>query len=482
MASPAGIAPRGAARARDLGAPLAAGLVAALLGYALARYGIAVAAAAVALPLGVLVLFERPFTVFVGSIVVALALPYTATVGTAQAAGFRIAAAGALAAVAVYALRGRVHVRWNLIDLAVACFVALTAASWLVSGVGSGADALNPLVPCAFYAAARILRPAQMWPALWAVAASGVIGAVSVLYEFFIVKAPLFVPSSEYLWNDTSESFFRPGGVYGSPPGAVVVLTMTALCTLPLAAWYRGAARLAAAACIAVTTAAAVATFTRAGLIGLVVGFVVYSLLAGSKTLSPRRVLAAGAVAVILLATFILPQLENNSFFYEGVIRPGNLRERESYWTLAIPLITDSSQHLALGHGTNALLAGRPGVEGTVGAGLSASPTLSKLGPHNQYVRTLLELGLAGGVLMLVWLVGAPARVALRARRISPQARLLAGGLAGAMAAFLVSSLANDTLRHPPSVAFAALATGLLVTLAGSADRPKTVFTKDGGT
>jgi hypothetical protein len=58
--------------------------------------------------------------------------------------------------------------------------------------------------------------------------------------------------------------------------------------------------------------------------------------------------------------------------------------------------------------------------------------------------------------------------VALRIKRVAPQMRPVAAALAGAMTAFLVAALANDALRHPPSVAMAALATGMLVTL-GSA-------------
>jgi hypothetical protein len=458
----------GGGRARGLGASLGpalgAAVAATLLGYSVGRFGIPLAAMLILLPLGAFVLFERPFVVFAGSIVVALAFPYTIAVGTSEAAGFRIAAAGALAAAVVYALRTRARVRLNYVDFALAAFLGMSVASWIVSGEGSAKDTLNPLLPCAFYVAARTLSPERIWQALWVIAGAGVIGASSVLYEFFVTKAPLFVPSSEYLWNSSAETIFRPGGVYGSPPGAVVVLTMTVLCTLPLIARHRGLARVAAAGCIAFSTAGAVATFTRAGLIGLAAGFVVYSFLSGSRALSPRRVLVGATVVTVLLATVVLPKLETNTFFQQGVIRPGNLTERGSYWSLAAPLIVESRLHLAVGHGFNSLIVGRPGVDGTIGAGLSASPTLSKIGPHNQYVRTLLELGLIGSALMLVWLVGAPARAAARVRG-APALRPVVAGLAGAVAAFMVAAFANDALRHPPSVAMAALVTGMLVAL-----------------
>jgi O-antigen ligase len=456
-----------------------AALPALLLGYVLAVYGPAPAVALLALPLIALALVAWPVEAFAGAVLIAIVVPFHLEVVSPQAAGFRIAAAVALAAIAVAAAKGMVSVRLNVVDLAVAAIVLASVVSWLILG-GGGRTTLNPLLPLAFYVGARLIPARRMESMLWVLTIAGAVASFSLFYEFLVTKAPLFVPPESYLWNETGASLFRPGGVFSSPPGAVTVLSITVLCGLPLAARHTGRLRLLAVLCMALGTAAALLTFTRAGFIGLGAGLCVYVLVAGSRVVTLRRLVIGGAVVSVLFAAVVLPALTGSTWFQEGIVRPGNLTARQSYWHLAGPLITDSTQHLVFGHGVNSLVEGSPEVGGTIDAGLGTTPTLTEIGPHSQYVRMLLEQGVLGLVLLAAWLIGAPALALARLKAVPPAARPLAGALAGATLSFIIVSFANDSMRHPPSVAAIAIVTGMLATIGGTA-AAGSLGTRDGG-
>jgi len=441
-----GLMGRSIVRARpaavDLGRSAAMAAVAAvsalLLGYILAVRGPAAAILLMALPALAIVLLAHPYWIFAGSVGVALLVPYTYSVGTAQAAAFRVAAAGALATTVVLLVRQRANLRVTFVDAAVATFLIMTVASWLATGGGDAAVAINPIVPVAFYVGARALTVAAIWRTLWVVTVTGALATTTVLYELFVTRTPLFVPRAEYLWNTTSETIFRPGGVFGSPPGAAAVLSITALCGLALIVHHRGSARLVAIGCVAINVAGVIATFTRAGYLGLALGLVIFILLAGSRLVTPRRFVLGAATAAALFAVAFLPTLEATTWFQQGLLRQGNLQIRESYWSLARPLVTDSTQHVLVGHGVNSLVAGNPDLNASIGPGLNV---------------------------MLVWFVGAPARAVVRIHALPRELRPAVGALVAAIASFLAISFAGDSMRHPPTLAAVALATGMLVTL-----------------
>jgi O-antigen ligase len=171
---------------------------------------------------------------------------------------------------------------------------------------------------------------------------------------------------------------------------------------------------------------------------------------------------------VIFTAVF-LPVLSNTTWFQQGVLRKGNLAIRESYWTLAKPLITDSPAHLIFGHGVDSLTSqsssGGPGVG--ISQSLSTAPTLTTIGPHNQFVRVLLEQGLVGILLVAGWLGGACVGAVARIRAVPAELRPVLAALVGATVGFALVASASDSMRHPPSLAVIALISGTLVTVTG---------------
>jgi O-antigen ligase len=209
----------------------------------------------------------------------------------------------------------------------------------------------------------------------------------------------------------------------------------------------------------------AVATFTRAGLIGLVAGFFVYVLLGGSKVITVRRFVIGGGIALAVSAAVLLPVVEQTTWFQQGFLRHGNLQVRESYWALAKPVVTDSTAHLLVGHGVNSLSRENLGASRAIGTGLNVTPTLTTIGPHSQYVRIALEQGVLGVALVLIWMLSSPIRAVFARARLPEAERPFVAALSGATICFMAAAAANDTLRHPPSVAAVAVVTGLLVTL-----------------
>src|SRR5204862_511540 len=153
-------------------------------------------------------------------------------------------------------------------------------------------------------------------------------------------------------------------------------------------------------------TAALFVTFTRAGYLGVAAGALVFFLLGGSSVVTPARAAVGALVVMAVVALVVLPRIEGTRLFNEGIVHPGTLTARVSYWSLARPLITDSREHLLFGRGVNALPTGNKTAADPLSGGLAATPLLTTIGPHSQYVRILLEQGLLGISLMAVWLLG----------------------------------------------------------------------------
>lgn len=442
----------------------AACLLALVLGWAVASLGAKIAVGLMFVPLAAAVLLARPFLLFCVSMVVGIVFPFTENAGFAQAGWFRVAAAGALATIAVVLLRTRLRPRPNVVDLAVGGFLALTVGSWLTyHHSGSLADTVNPILPFAFYFAARLVRREALWTVLWVIAGAGAIGGLSVLYEFLVTKAPLFIPPNLYLWNASSLTVYRPGGVFESPPAAAAIMSMATLCTIPLIERYRGRARLAAVAIAAIGIVSCFVTYTRAGIIGLGLGLVLFGLLGGSRVATPRRTAVTALVVVVAGAALFVPVIKHTRWYTAGIARQGNFSARVSYWTLAKPLITDSPGDFVLGRGPNSLPNGQKVATGRIGLGLAGAPVLTQIGPHSQYVRILLEQGALGLALIVLWMVGAPLRAIWFMRRAGPTVRPIIAALVAATASFAIVSAVDDSMRHQPTLTMAALVTGLLV-------------------
>jgi O-antigen ligase len=386
-----------------------------------------------------------------------LALPYWQTFERPQLTVGRLASILALLSVLVAANRPRRHVglRWH--DYAVAGFVMLAAVS-LLTMPGPWALTLNSLLGFAFYLSGRWLERDDVDRILWVLLAGGTVAALTVMYEFWIAGHVVFADRNSYYWNAKEGLIFRPGGVLGSPPAAGTVLAMTALAGLPL---LRSRRHRLVLVCVTLQVAALALTFTRAAAFGLIAGTVVF-------LWCRRRLVRTGYVAAciaLLAILFVLPRVGQTGWFQHGVLRQGTFSGRVSYWRHAAPLATDSPQHLVFGHGFNSLYQGTNLIPGSVPQrDIAADPEILAHGPHNQYVRSLVEGGLLALSALLAWL-GGTVLTGIRAARRTGDA--VAAAATGAVTAFAVVSLAGDTLRTLPSLCVLALLSGLVVSRSG---------------
>jgi O-antigen ligase len=428
------------------------GLVALIDGYAIAEGRATIAIVFVALPLLIL----RRITRYDGlavAVILTLAVPYWYTLGSPQAAVFRVAAVCAL----MTALFAR-NVRLTLVDGAVVAIVLVTVLSWLVQDDQPGVSkiVLNEMLPFALYVSARTLSAKHVGQIMTVIVIAGFVGAATVIYEF-LAGHVLFVDPASYSWNLSTATIFRPGGFFGSPPGAATVLALAIMCGIPIGNLWNRKWRILNRTALAMMIVACVLTFTRASLIGLGIGFLAYLWLMRSSLVTPTRLLVA-VFALSIIVVAVLPRVENTRTFQQGIIRPGNLAVRESYWKLALPIITASPHNVIFGIGAEQTLMPRYG--GTMPSTLASSPVLIERGTHNQYILTALEEGLVGLLALIVW-IAATIRTGLRTVRREHDP--LSAALVGATVTFAVTMLANNALLHPPSFAMAALVSGLIV-------------------
>jgi O-antigen ligase len=242
---------------------------------------------------------------------------------------------------------------------------------------------------------------------------------------------------------------------------------MTTLCGISLLVTSARTQKLVVWFCLAVSTSGLIVTFTRAGVIGFALGVVVFLALWRPIALG-RLWFWTAAVGVILLIA-VAPHVTGTSWYQEGVTRHGNLADRESRWSAAWPVITNSTTHLVVGHGFNSLLVGHPsGLTGEPAPDLATVPLLIKDSPHSQYIRTLLEQGLVGLGLLLAWLLGSVGKAfgAIRRGAVSLESRALLASCAAAIMSFMVASAAGDGFRDVSSLALLALITGLVASYA----------------
>lgn len=384
-----------------------------------------------------------------------LLVPAWTTLGATQASVLRVAA---LCAIATVLLGRRIRLTW--IDFSLFGFILIIVLGWLLQNdqPNVGRITLNLILPTAFFLAARAIPPKDVPRVMSYVFFVGAFAALTVLYELNVGRV-VFVDPTVYYWNGSNANIFRPGGVFGSPPAASTVLTLTALCGLPLVRQCQGWQRGMVVFGMALTLLAVLATFTRAALIAFALALIAYLWLTRSPVLKPRYVLPA---LIVCTLTFVVlfPRLERETTVSQGVLRQGTFSARVDYWQLALPIATSSVQNLLVGIGTAA--AEVPTIGGSAPSKLAASPDLINHGTHNQYVHTFLEQGLVGLLALLAWLITTIATAARYAytRNNRNAAALAAGGLA-----FAVIMVVNNVILNAPSLAMGMLISGMIVAL-----------------
>jgi O-antigen ligase len=425
-----------------------------LLAYVIVKRDFTVAMVLLLLPCIAYVLTRRLGGILAG-LTLLLLLPSWYTLGVAQAGVIRVAC---LCALVILLLNHSPRPTW--IDVALVLFVAIIVLGWWLQDdqPHAGRIMLNEIQPVAFFFAARVIPSRDLSKVLIFVFFVGTLGAITVLYELRAGHV-LFADPTRYYWNGGESLLFRPGGIFGSPPAASTILTLTALCGLPTLRRLRGWGRVVASLCMMVTLVAVVSTFTRTALIAFAVSLLVYLWLSRSPMLNHQRVVL-GLVVLLLGSVLLLPKLESGKTFQQGVLRGGTFAARVGYWGLALPIATSNSHNFFIGIGSEALEV--PVVGGSAPSEVAASPVLIELGTHSQYVLTLLEQGVIGLIALLAWLTTTFVAAAQYARTSrDPNAAACAVG----MLAVAIIMLTDNLMLNGPSLALAMLISGLIVGL-----------------
>jgi hypothetical protein len=185
---------------------------------------------------------------------------------------------------------------------------------------------------------------------------------------------------------------------------------------------------------------ALVLTFSRAGLIGLMVGTLVLFILTGWSGLISRRVLTLGAVALMGAAALSIPFL-----LYYFQARPGSFLARFYMFEAALQ---GYSQHPFLGVGfNNGTAAMKPARQDLRNIGIPVPPTESA---DSYYLAILSEVGPLGAILFIGFF-GKIVMIGLRTMREAPadMKPLLVGMISG------VAGLATQGIADEPTAGHA---------------------------
>jgi hypothetical protein len=412
--------------------------LAAALAFALVHGSPGPAVAVALLPLTVW-LVTRSYGGLALGLILVLVLPYWYSLG----AHITILRAASFAAIITLLVNRRIT--WRRLDLALLVFVLLLVADWLLQyrQPGAGSALVAELVPVGFYLGARALPPKHIRTVALIVVIAGALGGLTVIYEFMGGHVIFHDPTS-YDWNASNDSIFRPGGIFGSPPAASTVMCGVILFGIACMSTYRGKKRFLVGLCTVIASVALVLTFTRAAMIATGLGIILLLWLTRSPLLRPLRV--AWFVAVLAAIYFLLiPGLQGNRTFQQGIERSGTLAAREGYWGVALPVATSNVHDFILGAGTGTLEAIRTAPNPTVASRIATSPTLTGNSLHSQYMTTLFEQGAIGlAVLLALLIAGAvpSARIA-RARR-DPIAAATAATILGMAVIMVVATVSID--------------------------------------
>jgi O-antigen ligase len=440
-------------RAAELACVVTASL---LLAYLLVRHSFTLALALVLVGPAAWVLTRRTAGLLVG-ITLLMLVPDWRTLGAGHLSALRVASAAALVTILVPTRR----IRPCFTDVLVLAFLAVTVIGWLLQydQPEAGKIVYSELTPVGFYVGARALAPENIPRVALVTLLGGTVGSLTVIYEY-LVGHSVFIPPAAYNWSTSTATIFRPGGVFGGPPGASSVLCFVILFGVSSLGDVTGRLRLLVRACLGVCILALILTFTRAAFIGAGAGLILFLILIRSPILRPVRLIALTAVLAIA-ALALLPALESSGVFEKGVLRSGTLTQREGYWSTALPIVFSSPHDLLLGVGTAALET--PGVSRTapVALPLAVRPDVLTTSLHSQYITLLVEdgvLGLAAVVTMLAVPFWLAASVAYKLRD-----RAYASIAASLLAIAIVMSV-DTALFQGPTFALLMVMLGLATT------------------
>jgi O-antigen ligase len=424
--------------------------------YILVHRSVSLALALAALPLLIWTLLRPSRGLGIG-LILTLAVPYWWSLGGRHAYQY----AAVLAAVSVFSAR---RLRLTLVDVALLTYTVVFVLGWLLqyNHPETFHIALGQVIPLGFYFGARAQPHRRITAFMTLTLFAGTAGALTVIYEFWR-GYPVFVDPTRYLWNMVPGNLFRPGGIFGSPPGAATILMYVIFFGLAGLRSLRGNARALGAICMGICMVALVLTFTRAPLIGAGVGLLVFLWLVRSPLLRPTRVAVAG-IALVAAILLVLPSLESNHVFQQGIARGGTLSDRESYWRLALPIAFASPHNLIVGVGTGVLETPALSPDTPLPYLVAATPQVFENSLHNQYVTTLTEQGVVG-LAALVFLLVAMFVPTARAARASGDAAYAA--LAASVIGMAVVLLIDTELLHTPSLIMFLVSAGFAATARG---------------
>jgi hypothetical protein len=268
-----------------------------------------------------------------------------------------------------------------------------------------------------------------------------------------------------------TQEVFRPNALTGDPNHLGIELVIPLLVLTPLylrlEAGHRW--RLPLAALLVFLLVVELATLSRSGLLGLGCGALVLALPYRRHFLRPAFLVPLGAV-VALVAAVVLARLD----FFLTVLRARTNTSRaaasphfEVYGF--VPDVLSTNPFLGLGLNNFAVyyefVTGRP-----------------DFGPHSFYVATLVETGVVGSALFVIFVLwmfrrlGAARRIgrALSAARdpLASRLRPLAWGMTAALVATLVANLFYLTMTFYYFYVFATLAVALPVAFGRAAREP----------
>jgi O-Antigen ligase len=445
--------------AYQAGVVAAGGGLAVTAGYVLVHRSFAIALALVLLPLAAWLL-TRPAGGLAMGLVLILTLPNWWTLGGRHV--YQIAAVLA-ASTALSARRPR----FRPADYALLVYTVILVLGWLLQydQPETWHIVLAQLTPIGFYLGARGLPSSRLVPFMTLALFAGTIGALTVIVEA-ILGHSVFIDPTAYLWTTrSSDEIFRPGGIFGNPPGAATVLTYVFFFGLASLTALRQRLKTLGLICVGVCSLALILTFTRGPLIGLGAGLVLFLWLVRSPLVCSAR----GALVVVVLAASLLvalPTLESNTTFREGVLRGGTLAARESYWTLALPIVFANPHNLTVGIGTGVLET--PAIEPRAPLPflVAAAPQDFEVSLHNQYVEALVEQGIIGLTALVVLLL-AGLVPAVRGARATGDATYAA--LAASILATAIGFAVGTNAFHTPSLVMLFVAIGLAASVRAQA-------------
>ncbi len=334
------------------------------------------------------------------------------------------------------------------------------------SGGSTAATVLATLVATGWVAARTARLEGGLRLVLGALIASAALQAVIAIWEFRTgLRLNLYSSAGSQAFG--SDYYFqfggknRPTGSFYDPISLGNVLALSCPVALALAlASPRAAIRIVAAGAALITGIALALTLSRMSWIGAVVGLVVALLLMPGRGRRAAIVPALGAVALIVVIALGSGHSALTTRFAsifdptaQTVSTAQGDRERVMDWQVAL---STGAAHPIFGVGFGDLL---PYLENRV------PQTTATSHAQSTYLQLFAEAGAAGAIALLLVLGGLARDLAAGLRR----ERLLAAGMAGGLAALLITWLTDYTIRYVPVAAIFAVLFGAI---AARARRP----------